>query len=62
MALLGTNGRRSPWSCQSWAPSVGECQGREVGRGGWFGRGNILIEEGGGGRIGGLWTGNPERG
>jgi len=28
MALLGTNGRRSPWSCLS----VGEYQGREVGR------------------------------
>jgi len=24
--LLGTNGRRSPWSCQGLMPSVGECQ------------------------------------
>jgi len=44
MALLGTNERRSPWSCQSWTPSVEECQGREVGRGRWL-VGNTLIEE-----------------
>jgi len=49
MALLGVNGTGSPWSCQKLDPfSVGECQGRE-GRweGGWLGRGNTLIEEGG---------------
>jgi len=28
-------------------PSVGECQDREEGRGGWLGRGNTLVEEGG---------------
>jgi len=27
MALLDINGRRSPWTCQGWTPSVEECQG-----------------------------------
>jgi len=31
--LLGTKERRSPWSCQGWTPSIGECQGREAGMG-----------------------------
>jgi len=41
MALLGTSGRGSPWSCQGWTSSVGDCWGgvREVD---WLG--NTLIE------------------
>jgi len=38
---LGINGRRSPWSCQGWNPSVGECQ--RLGRG-VVGEGNTIIE------------------
>jgi len=42
MALLGTNGIRSPWSSQGWTPTVGECwEGAERGNG----EGNTLIEE-----------------
>jgi len=58
MTLLGTNGRRSPRSCQGWTPSVGECQGWEGGIGG---ERNTLIEEGEGDEIGGLCPGNQER-
>jgi len=54
MALLGTNGRRSPWSCQGWTPSVG------VGGGQVDGQGKTLIEEDGYG-IGVLCPGNLER-
>jgi len=35
-----------------------ECRGQ---KGKWIGVGNILIEEGGGEGIRGLWTGNWER-
>jgi len=41
-------------------PSVKECQGREVGRGGWMGE-YPLRSRGPGDVIGGLWTGNWER-
>jgi len=70
MALLGTNGRRSPWSCQDWTP---QCRGMPGGgrlEGEWLGMGNTLIEEGEGEHlieegegegIGGLWLGNWER-
>jgi len=37
----------SPWSCQGWIPSIGECQ--EWGEGGVDGEGNTLFEEGEGG-------------
>jgi len=60
MALLGTNGRRSPWCCQAGTPSVEECQWGKVGRGGgWYG--DTLIEEGEGDHLGGLWQGNWEK-
>ena len=41
--LLGINGKRGPWSCEARCPSVGECQSREVGVGGWE---STLIEAG----------------
>jgi len=60
MALLGTNRRGSPWSCQGWTPppvyrNVG---GREKR---WLGRGNTLIEEGEEEKIRDLCLGNRER-
>jgi len=33
MALLSTNGRRSPWSFKGWNPSVKVCQGVRKGCG-----------------------------
>jgi len=63
MALLGTNGRRSPWSCQGWIPSVGECWGG--GHGGMDVEVNTLIEgegEGGGRGGSGLMVRKPGRG
>jgi len=57
-----TNGRRSPWTCQGCThPSVEECQGWEIGRVGWLGWENTLIEEGEVLWDRGLWTGNWER-
>jgi len=62
MALLGTNGRRSPWSCQGWLVSVRECWGWVVvAIRGVDEEGNTLIEEGEGEGIRGLLTGNQER-
>jgi len=55
MALLGINGRRSPWSCP-----VEECGGGGLVRG-VDGEGSTLIEEGKGNVIGGLCPGNRER-
>jgi len=48
MALLGTNGKRSPWSCQDWTPRVGPYQGGEAehpdrGRGRGDGIGDLLV-------------------
>jgi len=37
------------WEEKPLIPTVGECQGQEVRKSRWLGRGNILIEEGGGG-------------
>jgi len=36
MALVGINGRRGLWSYEGLMPSVGECQGKEVGGNGWM--------------------------
>jgi len=57
VALLGTNGRKSPWSCQGWTPSIEECRGARKGVDREL---STLIEEGGNG-IGGLCPGNRER-
>jgi len=43
MALLGTNGRRSHWSCQSSMTQCRGMSGQEAGRGG---AGNTLTEAG----------------
>jgi len=48
MALLGTNGKRNPWSCQSWTPQY-RGMSRWGGEKEWIVGGNNLIEEGGGG-------------
>jgi len=43
MALLDTNGRGALGPVKAGSPSVGECQGREAGRGRWMsGYGNTL--------------------
>jgi len=44
MALLGTNGRRSPWSCQGCIPQFRGVSGWGGERGGWLGMGKTLIE------------------
>jgi len=62
MALLDTNGRRSPCSCQGWTPGVGECQGGKTGRGEFIGRGTPSWKKGEEAGIRGLWMGNQERG
>jgi len=43
-------------------PSVGECQGGEVGRGRWVGGGTLIEKKGRWDGIRGLWVGNRERG
>jgi len=48
MGLLGTNRRRSPWSCQGLPLSI-ECQGRRAGRGAWLGGGTPSYMKGEGG-------------
>jgi len=53
--LLGTSARGSPWSCQGWTPSAGECGGG--GKGSGWGKHPYGV---GGGDVG-LWTGNWER-
>jgi hypothetical protein len=50
-AALGPEGVR--------CPSVGKCQGRKTGGGGW---GSTLIEAERGDRIGGFWRGDLDRG
>ena len=35
MALSGINGRRGPWFTECSVPSVGKCQGSEIGVGEW---------------------------
>jgi hypothetical protein len=59
MALLGINGRRGPCSCEGLMPSVGECQGTEVGVGGWVGE-HPYRSSGRGVGIGSLQCGNWE--
>jgi hypothetical protein len=43
--LFVINGRRGPWFCESICPSIGECQGQEVGVGG-LGEGDSGLLEG----------------
>jgi hypothetical protein len=59
MALLGINGRRGPWSYE--CPSIGECQGGEVGIGEWVGE-HPHRSSGRGGRIEGFCGGKPGKG
>jgi len=54
MALLGTCGKRSPWSFHGWITSLGDCQG-----GGW---GEELPYRRGGGAVRGLIDRKPGEG
>lgn len=61
MALLGTNGRRSPWSCQGWTFQCRGISGRGGrGVGGWGEE--HPIEEGGGGIGWGFMGRKPGKG
>jgi len=46
MALLGTNGRRNPWSFQVWILQYRGLSGQGDGKAWVDGWGNTLIEEG----------------
>ena len=53
-------GREALGPVKAQCPSVGECQGREVGVGRWVG--STLIEAGGGGWYMGFLEGKPRKG
>jgi len=62
--LEGHQWKKKPWILPRVdpPPSVGECQGREMGRGRLLERGNTLIEEGGGRWDRGLMDRKPRKG
>jgi hypothetical protein len=55
MAYSVINGKRDPYSCKVLCSSIGECEGQEVGVGGFVSRGS-------GEGIGVFQRGNQEKG